>query len=266
MRILNLPVATLLMATALGLGWNPNESANLSRNEHLVMSVLWVQRSAEWRALSYQAFNIARLQLERDLDTNRSTRRRAVVVDIDETILDNSPHMAKLIAENEVFPFAWTDWVGRAEAEPLPGSVEFLTYAVSRGYDIFYVSNRSEQKEFDGTLYNLKTKKFPQVEKSRLLLMAAESSKETRRRTIERTHDIVLLLGDNLNDMAALFEKQPVEKRFEVTDSYRMEFGHRFIVLPNPMYGEWEAAVYGYQRGFNDEQKNRKRKAALMAF
>ena len=236
-----------------------------NRNEHLVMSVLWFQRSAEAKALYYQAFNIARLRIDENSRT-KATRKRAVVVDIDETLLNNSPHSVKLIKENEVFPFAWSDWVNRAEAEPLPGSVEFLTYAVSKGYDVFYVSNRSEATEQEGTVRNLVAKGFPQVTKDHMMLKETESSKNARRIAIGKTHDIVLLMGDNLNDLATVFERLSTEDRASQVGKIKEEFGKKFIVLPNPMYGDWENAVCGYRRGLTDEQKKAMRQSALQSF
>lgn len=257
-------VAPLVLFVFLG---NDCSSADTSagRNEHLVMSVLWFQQSAEMRALSYQAFNLARLRLDED-HKQKGMKKRAVVVDIDETLLDNSPHMGKLIKEHEVFPYAWTDWVNRAEAEPLPGAVEFLTYAVSKGYDVFYVSNRSAKTESDGTIENLKKKGFPQALADHVMLKDEESSKEARRNAVKKTHEIVLLIGDNLNDLANVFEKKSVEDRSGEVDRLREEFGKKFIVLPNPMYGDWENAVYGYQRGLSDTEKDELRKAALKSF
>lgn len=239
---------------------------DLSRNEHMVLSVLWFQTAAEMRALSYQSFTIARMRIDQDIASNKTAKRRAVVVDIDETVLDNSPHMAKLIKESQAFPYAWADWVNAAKAEPLPGAVEFLEYAVSKGYDVFYVSNRSAKTEKEGTIRNLKAKGFPQAEEAHVLLMTENSSKEPRRNAIEKTHEIILLMGDNLNDLAMAFEKRSTSDRFAEVDKIRSEFGIRFIVLPNPMYGEWENAVYEYQRGLSDEQKDGKRKSALRSF
>ncbi len=73
-------------------------------------------------------------------------------------------------------------------------------------------------------------------------------------------------MGDNLNDFSAVFEKQPTERRNALVDSLRAEFGKRFIVLPNPMYGEWEGAIYNYNWGLDSREKNRLRKKALVAF
>ena len=236
------------------------------RDDYLIMSVLWYQRSAEMRALYYQAFNIARLRIDADIAQNKGTRKRAVVVDIDETILDNSPHSGKLIKENQVFPFAWKEWIDKAEAEPLPGAAEFLNYAASKGYNVYYVSNRSAKGETEGTVENLKKKGFPQVVPEHVMLRENESSKEVRRTAISKTDDIVLLMGDNLNDFASMFERKGMVERSAEADKARDEFGKRFIVLPNPMYGDWEGAVLEYRRGLSDKEKADLRMAALKSF
>lgn len=258
-------ISILVLLVFSGHEWSSIATGS-GRNEHLVMSVLWFQRSAEMRALFYQAFNLARLRLDEDRGKNKGEKKRAVVVDIDETLLDNSPHMGKLIKNNEVFPHAWTEWVNRAEAEPLPGAVEFLTYAVSAGYDVFYVSNRSAKTETDGTAENLRKKGFPQALSEHMMLKEEQSSKEERRRTIERTHEIVLLIGDNLNDLASVFEKKSISERSEEVDRVKDKFGSKFIVLPNPMYGDWESAIYEYQRGLSDEEKGARRNMLLKSF
>lgn len=259
-------VSSFLILVFSGHEWSSVVTTPSTRSEHLMMSVLWFQRSAETRALFHQAFNLARLRLEEDLATHKGEKRRAVVIDIDETVLDNSPHMGKMIKNNEVFPYAWTEWVKRAEAEPLPGAVEFLTYADSKGYDIFYVSNRAARTETDGTVENLKKRGFPQVVPAHIMLKQDQSSKEQRRRTIEQTHEIILLIGDNLNDLDDVFERKSVSDRSGEVDKVKEKFGTRFIVLPNPMYGDWENALYEYRRGLSDEQKAELREESLRSF
>ncbi|MBA3804794.1 MAG: 5'-nucleotidase, lipoprotein e(P4) family, partial [Acidobacteria bacterium] len=81
-------------------------------NEYLAGATLWTQLSGEWRALAYQAYNFARILLDQDLRTNRKRKmRRAVVVDIDETVLDNSRYQASLIREHKSYPQDWTAWI-----------------------------------------------------------------------------------------------------------------------------------------------------------
>ena len=242
-----------------------DQASQISTREHNVMSVLWFQTAGEARALQYQAFNIARLMLEKDLAEMTHEKKRAVIVDIDETVLDNSPYEGRAIRINKGYPHDWDKWMNAAQAEPLPGAVDFLKYAVSKGVDVFYVTNRRAQYK-DATLNNLKNKGFPQAEESHLFLRTDEGSKEKRRETISATHDIVLLMGDNLGDFAAVFDDKSVADRNAAVDRMKNEFGKRFIVLPNPAYGDWENAVYGYQLSSSDSIKNLKRKAALKGF
>jgi len=41
-------------------------------------------------------------------------------------------------------------------------------------------------------------------------------------------------------------------------DRYQEEFGKRFIMLPNPMYGNWENAIYGYNFKLTEAEKQRR--------
>lgn len=236
-----------------------------SPNEHLSMATLFFQRAAENRALYYQAYNFARISLDLDLQNNTDTRKRAVVVDIDETILDNSPFEAKCIIEGTSYPTYWNEWVQLAQADALPGAADFLNYAASKGVEVFYVSNR-KTNELEATLQNLTSKGFPMVDEQHLLLRSTTSNKSERRKKIEETYRIVLLAGDNLNDFTEVFEKQGPEKRNTLTDSLKYEFGKRFIVLPNAMYGDWENALFNYNNKLSEHQKDSVRLHSLKNF
>lgn len=236
-------------------------------NEYQVGAILWTQSSGEKAALSYQAFALARMMLDRDLRTNRSRRmRRAVIVDVDETVLDNSRYQAMLIKTRQNYGSkTWGEWCNRAEATPLPGAVEFLRYASARGVKVFYITNRKESEK-EGTARNLKRVGFPDVSDETLLVRPDKGSsmKEPRRLSAARKHRVVLLIGDNLNDFAEVFENsKTTESRMAATEQNRTLFGARFIVLPNPMYGNWEDAIYGDASKLTEEQKAAKRKSAL---
>src|SRR5262245_11332036 len=126
-----LMVAALLLASApAAFPQAPTASVD---NTNLENAVIWQQSSGERRALAYQAFTLARMLLDRDLRTRRSRMRRAVIVDIDETVLDNSPYQAGLIKNGKSYPEGWTAWINTAECTAVPGAVEFLNYANSRG-------------------------------------------------------------------------------------------------------------------------------------
>lgn len=239
-------------------------------SEYQEGAVLWTQSSGEAKALAYQAFALARMMLDRDLRTNRRGRmRRAVVVDADETVLDNSRYQATLVKNGQTYSSqSWTEWVNRAEASAIPGAVEFLRYAASRGVRVFYITNR-KLVERDATAANLKKLGFPDVNDQTLLVRTDpnSSSKEPRRRSVSSRYRIVLLIGDNLNDFAEVFENgKTVDARIAAVEQNKSQFGTRFIVLPNAMYGDWESAIYDYNPKLTETEKAAKRKSQLKTY
>jgi 5'-nucleotidase (lipoprotein e(P4) family) len=242
-----------------------NVDTYVATSDHLTMAVLYQQTAAEYRALCYQAFNLARFQLDQNLKRMGLMRQQAIIVDIDETILDNSPFEAKCILEATQYPAYWEEWVNLAEAEPVPGALEFLQYAESKGIEVYYVTNRRE-KHRDPTLKNLKQVGFPFAENEFLLMRTDEAGKKSRRDKISETRQIIMLIGDNLNDFSEIFEEQSVSNRFALTDSVKAEFGTRFIVLPNAMYGDWEGAVLNYDYSQTPDEKEIIRRNALKGF
>jgi 5'-nucleotidase (lipoprotein e(P4) family) len=234
-------------------------------------AVLYMQKAAEYRALAYQAFNIARLRLDQDLDRKnikklpKAERKmpRAIVVDIDETVLDNSPAQALGIKTNTPYNSKdWYVWSNMRKAKAVPGALEFLNYAVGKGVKVFYISNRDEKNEKQATLDNLKSLGFQGVSADNLLLRTAESGKDARRAVVTAKYRIVMLVGDNLDDFTSAFERKSVADRFAEVDKVRDQWGKNFIVLPNAMYGSWENAIYEYQR-LTEAEKAKKRAAAL---
>ncbi|MDB5191728.1 MAG: acid phosphatase [Segetibacter sp.] len=201
------------------------------------------QQAAEYRALCYQAFNIATLRVNQW--QKKSTRPTAIVTDLDETVLDNSAYAVhQTLLGTDHTAQAWEQWTSMAKADTIPGGLTFLKYAASKGIEIFYITNRLEN-ERAGTLKNLQRYNFPNADNAHLLLKDV-SSKEMRRNKVLATHDILLLLGDNLADFSSLFDKQLPAARMNNTDNVGAEFGKRFIVLPNTTYGDWESAVFKY--------------------
>lgn len=231
----------------------------------LMMATLFHQNAAERDALCYQAFNAAKLSLLLQLDTLPRDLKKAVVVDIDETMLDNSPFEAKTIVERSSYPVYWNEWCEKGSAADIPGAVDFLNFAVQKGVDVFYVSNR---KEFllSATMRNMDSLNFPQVKKSHFLLRAKSSSKEYRRSIISQTHQILLLIGDVLTDFDVIFEGQSIEERYRLVNNAQHEFGQRFIILPNVMYGDWEGAIYEHNYKQSDIDKYKTKMNALRTF
>jgi 5'-nucleotidase (lipoprotein e(P4) family) len=261
-RWLNLALLTFILSLT---AFAPAVPAQQGNTTYLEGTVLWQQTSGERRALSYQAFALARMMLDRDLRMNRRSKmKRAIIVDVDETILDNSPFQAWSVTHNRPYESQrWTEWCNRAVATAVPGALEFLLYAKSRGVRVFYDSNR-KQVEREGTATNLKKVGFPEVNEQTLLVKTdpKSSSKEPRRMAISSRYHVVLLMGDDLNDFSNVFENsKTVSSRNDAVERYQKQFGTRFIVLPNPMYGHWEDAIYGEGKLTEAEKAEKRRKA-----
>lgn len=230
-----------------------------------IFATAYQQRAAEYKALCYQAFNIAHSRIE-EFNRQRSSKPKAIMTDIDETILNNSPYQAQQLLQGKDFdPVSWKEWTAKGEADTIPGALHFLRYAAATGIEIFYVTNRDED-EREGTLKNLKKFNFPNADNQHLLLKGNTSSKEPRKNSIAETHTIVLLMGDNMNDFSFLFEKKTSDERDKVTDSFAADFGNRFIVLPNPVYGDWESSLYHYNYGLTAAQKDSVMRASLYSY
>jgi len=232
-------------------------------NNGKAWALLWQQRSAEYKALCFQAYNIARLRVDEAVK-QPSAKPYALVTDIDETLLDNSPYDAKRAINNQDFTSqTWKAWTAKGIADTVPGAPSFLKYAASKGVEIYYITNRDED-ERAGTLKNLELYNLPNADNGHLVLKSGPSSKENRRQQVLATHTIILLCGDNLPDFDALYDNMPtVQNRAETTQRLMQEFGHRYIVLPNPSYGDFESAWYNFNYKLTPAQKDSIIKANL---
>ncbi len=267
-------VVSTYFVTASTAQQNAQATRPTADNEYQVAAVLYMQKAGEYRALAYQAFNLAHLRLDTDFDKKnvkklpKAERKmpRAVVVDIDETVLDNSPQQAYSIKSRLPFNLqTWYAWGEKREAKAIPGAVDFLKYAAQKGVKVFYVSNRDDVQA-QATIDNLKAVGFPDATAETVRLRVNnQSTKEPRRLAISQKYRIVMLVGDNLDDLSNVFERKSVADRFNEVDKARAEFGDKFIVLPNAMYGTWENAIYEYGR-LNEAQKAEKRNSSLEAF
>jgi len=239
-------------------------------------ATLFMQKAAEYRALAYQAYNLAHWQLDADLDKKnvkklpKAERKkpRAIMIDIDETVLDNSPGQANQVKNRTAFNSKdWNSWVMMKKAKAIPGAVDFLNYADSKGVKVFFVSNREESQK-QATIDNLKSVGLTNVSDENVLLRQVDSenrpisTKEPRRLFILQKYRIVMFIGDNLDDHSDVFERKSIADRFAETDKIKELLGKQYIMLPNAMYGSWESAIYEYGR-LSDAEKAEKRAAAL---
>lgn len=232
-------------------------------NEQSVLAINWVQTSAEFRALSYQSFNLARMNLDSFLASYSGSKPVAISVDIDETVFDNSAYQAWLIGQDFGYSSkTWGLWVASRQAKAMPGAVEFLKYAKQKGVEIFYISN-IKMDFYEGTEKRMKELGIPYADKKHLLLKTKTSDKQPRRDMVAKDYEIALLMGDNLNDFLSVFRKKPVDGRFAEADKIKNMWGKKFIVFPNPMYGDWEGAIYKGNWGASAAEKDQMRKDHL---
>ena len=236
-------------------------------NDYKIQAQVWTQNSAEYRALCYQAFNAAKMNLdalfffEKEYD-----KPLAIIADVDETVLDNSPYDGKLILNNTTYNReSWVEWGNLEIAKAIPGSLEFLIYASEKNVEIFYISNRySEQLE--ATVNNLKKLGFPDAKESNVLLRGDTRSKSERRKSVSDNYEVIMLIGDNLSDFNDEFEIKLYDERSDQTDKLKNEFGTKLIVLPNPNYGDWESNGLFGGKSFDNFQKDSIRKVKIKSY
>ncbi len=218
----------------------------------ILYATLYQQQAAEYRALCYQAFNLASLQLNNEITAGHDYPL-AVVVDIDETILDNSPYQAQAIEEGFGYPKKWAEWVNMAAAKPVPGALAFLQEAAEKGAKVFYVTNRKEEFR-EATLANLKEFGFPDATDGHLLMRTTTNDKDPRRKMILEQYHIAVLVGDNLGDFDGAFDTTDASQRMQLTDAHQDKFGTKWIMLPNAIYGAWVMALHGYEHGIHPDE------------
>jgi 5'-nucleotidase (lipoprotein e(P4) family) len=240
-----------------------NTSSVSTVNNGKVWASVWQQRSAEYKALCFQAYNTARWHLNEVLK-QPAGKPLAIVTDIDETVLDNSPHDAQRAIHNQDYDLAaWKAWTAKAACDTVAGAPSFFKYAASKGVTIFYITNRDED-ERAGTLKNLQKFALPNADNEHLLLRSGSSSKEARRQQVLSKYNIVMLCGDNLADLDKIYDNHPAEaNRTTSTQQLTNQFGARYIVLPNPSYGDWEGALFNFNNKLTPAQKDSVIKAKM---
>jgi len=228
------------------------------------IAIAWQQHSGEYRALSFQAYNFARLSLNDQLGRATDGKSNCVVVDIDETVLDNSAFQGYELKKGVSFDVTdWVGWTSKGAADTVPGALSFLKYAQSKEVETFYLTNR-DQADYKGTLSNLQRLGFPFADEAHLIVKTTTSDKEPRRQKVLEKYNILLLCGDNLSDFSNVFYREGKNTQEEV-DRLQAEFGTHFIVLPNPMYGDWEKLLYkGGQ--LNEKEKSIQRIEGLKGY
>jgi 5'-nucleotidase (lipoprotein e(P4) family) len=237
-------------------------SRSITSLDYSLNAVLWQQHSGEYRALCYQAFAIAKIRLMEKITAHKKDDAPlAIITDIDETVLDNSPQQAADILHHTTYTEkSWKDWTSLAEAGALPGAIAFFQWADKMGVQCFYVSNRRPEEKAV-SIKNLKEAGFPQADSLHVQMKDTSSDKEPRRAIIRSKYSVALLLGDNLNDFDPMFYQQPFYTRCNLVRDNADLFGDLFIILPNAIYGDWESALWDYKKLTPAEADKQKREA-----
>lgn len=242
-------------------------------------AVAWFQTSAEYEASALATYNAATVSLDRALADKKWTAvveqegqkfaklPPAVIVDVDETVLDNSAYQARLIADGGEFgKQTWGPWVAEARAIAIPGAKEFLNAAAKKGVRVFYVSNRESGEQAEHTRKNLAALGFPDAANLDTFYFRDDSKgwkqKSPRRAEVARTHRVVIVVGDNLFDF--IEEDKPArERRAALVTEHSAWWGTRWFMLANPMYGSWDEALIAYDYKQPAADRQRMRAAAL---
>ncbi len=207
-------------------------------------SLLWQQTAAEYEALCYQAFNAAKHSLLKILEEGEFEQSPMVILDLDETVLNNSAYNGKLLLnKKEYSPESWTSWVNKQEAPFIPGAFEFMNFARENGVKIGFISNR-DIATLQATIDNM-TKNGLEFEARNFMLKNESSSKIKRRQKFGEIGTIVMLIGDNLADFDDVFDNQKltISERKSAVEINAEAFGYKYIILPNVMYGNWKSAL-----------------------
>lgn len=232
-------------------------------NDQAMLALLWMQRSAEYQACSYQAYNALKATILQASEM-KGSKPQAIILDIDETVLDNTPYKAKSIGTDiGKARGAFSKWVAKEQAEVLPGAVAALKLAHQKNIECFYVSSRSAKNDMDATISNLQKQGIPNIDKEHLYLYAGNSDKQVSFTNIEKKYQVIAYVGDNLLDFPLMAQHANAAERALLVAKNCAKFGKEFIVLPNPDYGSWEYVLAPDYKKLAPAQVLEVRKAAL---
>lgn len=246
-------------------------------------AVVWMQTSVEYKLLAGQTWRSGLVQLDRAIksptwDALTPDEREkpakglpmAVIVDVDETVLDNSAYQARLIRDGLSYNDAtWGEWVMEEKATAIPGALEFARAASARGVTVFYVTNRAVHLQA-ATLDNLRKVGFPIKEDKQFLGLGhfvenceqQSSEKNCRRISVGRDYRVLMQFGDQLGDMITIVNNSR-DGREQAVKPYLGWVGERWFVLPNPSYGSWEPALFDNDWSKSEEERRTSKREAL---
>lgn len=242
-------LTALLFMIALGMSGCTTKGVKTDRK--LPLDVQWFRYSLEYQAICLQVYRSAWQAVKKKSQSTDGPW--AVILDVDETVLDNSRYQEIIFERNLSFPSYWDEWVEREECPPIPGAKAFIDSVRTLGENahIVFITNRNAPLE-TATRNNLRALNIWQDGDVLLCQQSRADTKVIRRAEVRDgtgrcdglgKRRILALIGDQLTDM----EKPPEEvavKDFRAHYRSQPEWGTRYFMLPNPMYGYW-ARGYG---------------------
>lgn len=215
---------------------------------------LYMQTAAEYRACCLQAYNLATYRLQSYIAGRSNTDRPvAVIMDLDETVFDNAGFQAMQVRSRLAFDTRlWEIWEAKhgKQVRLIPGAKAFIEDARQRGATVVFISNRSAEYASQAK-EALERLGIPVPDDGLLKLSTGSTDKTQRIAEVTSKYDLGLIVGDNLRDFENDFkcpdlqQKTPeqleaaIQARKDRVDANASKWGERWIILPNPAYGEW---------------------------
>lgn len=256
-------LAAALVAAILSAGCG--SSARLTHEN--LNGLLWMQTSGEYRAACLTAYRTATTQMEKALadpgwtaaleqSGDLSALPPAVILDADETVLDNSAYQARLAKTSGAFALdTWNAWCREERATAVPGAADFCRLAVEKGVTLLFVTNRDADLA-EATLRNLGKAGFPSdPRRVQVIGKVAESDKGPRRSDLSRRYRILLLIGDQLGDFVSVPKAASSTDRAALAEQNAARWGTKWIALPNCTYGDWERSLVDSKRSDEENLK-----------
>jgi 5'-nucleotidase (lipoprotein e(P4) family) len=264
---------SFIYACAIPAASRPADGETQQKTEHFegddrLNATLWQQTSAEYRLLTQVIYAMAKLQLQQALADQRWTAEPsqkggfqnlppAVIMDVDETVLDNSVLQGRLIRDHLNYSDSlWKIWGVKQQATEVTGAVDFISFAQARGVTVFFVTNRDKSEE-EQVRTQLSSIGVNLGEKTDTVLTRGEradwgSDKATRRGFIAQSHRVLLIIGDDLGDFISAYRGTPQDRLKEAFK--HSQWGTQWILLPNPVYGSWERSLLDFNPRLSNEE------------
>ena len=257
--------ALLLLSSSTLLSAAPTEYAQKDLNEERVVASNWQQHSPEYEALVYQAFNIARDNLDDALSKVPEGKKPAIITDIDDTLVNGGLYFSSLTGTSSTRSSeASIAWWKSNHMEALPGAVDFLSEVQGKNIEIFYISGRFNEVK-DHSIQMMQKLGFPVKGPENVLFQEKTNetlTKEGQRQKIrDQGYHILMLLGDQLDDLGEVQGKLYPQKQQWVTAN-DAHFGKEWLIFPNVIYGTWESAI---DENFNTLSPQEKHDANIAA-